>query len=80
MRFLTFEDATALFEAVLFPDAYRRFGHLLRSPARSRCAASPRTTPGAVVLKIDRLEPFPASSPRRARGRNIPPKMLHLAP
>ncbi|HOE26295.1 MAG TPA: DNA polymerase III subunit alpha [bacterium] len=80
MRFLTFEDATALFEAVLFPDAYRRFGHLLRSPGPFAVRGLASDDGGAVVLKIDRLEPFPASSPRRTRPGISPPKMLHLAP
>lgn len=30
MRFITLEDRTGVVEAVLFPDVYRRFGHLLR--------------------------------------------------
>ena len=31
MKFLSMEDLTATFEVTLFPDAYRRFGRLLRS-------------------------------------------------
>jgi len=31
MEFATFEDETDIFEVTLFPDAYRRFGRLLRS-------------------------------------------------
>ncbi len=30
MRFITLEDRTGVVEVVLFPDVYRRFGHLLR--------------------------------------------------
>jgi len=30
MKFLTLEDRQGLFEVVLFPDVYERFGHLLR--------------------------------------------------
>jgi error-prone DNA polymerase len=29
MEFVTFEDQTALYDATLFPDAYRRYCHLL---------------------------------------------------
>jgi error-prone DNA polymerase len=29
MEFLTFEDQTAMYDATLFPDAYRRYCHLL---------------------------------------------------
>jgi len=29
MKFLTLEDVTGVYEAVLFPEAYQRFGHLL---------------------------------------------------
>ncbi len=29
MEFVTFEDQTGLYDATLFPDAYRRYGHLL---------------------------------------------------
>jgi len=31
MQFLSCEDLTATYEAVLFPGAYRKFGHLIRS-------------------------------------------------
>jgi DNA polymerase III alpha subunit len=31
MEFLSFEDTTALYDATIFPDAYRRFCHLLTS-------------------------------------------------
>ncbi len=79
MRFLTFEDATALFEAVLFPDAYRRFGHLLRSPGPFAVRGLASDDGGAVVLKIDRLEPFPASSPRRTRP-GISPRRCYTWP
>jgi DNA polymerase-3 subunit alpha/error-prone DNA polymerase len=29
MEFVSFEDETAIYEAVLFPEAYRKFRHLL---------------------------------------------------
>ncbi len=32
MKFLTMEDATGLFEVVLFPDCYARYGHHLTTP------------------------------------------------
>lgn len=32
MKFLTLEDESGLFEAVLFPDCYARYGHHLRGP------------------------------------------------
>lgn len=31
MKFLTLEDAAGLFEAILFPKTYQKYGHLLTS-------------------------------------------------
>ncbi|MEI6634334.1 MAG: DNA polymerase III subunit alpha [Chlamydiota bacterium] len=66
MRFLTFEDTTALFEAVLFPSAYTRFGHLLKSPGAFAVRGIAEDDGGVVVLKVDRLR-LCASTPREVR-------------
>lgn len=58
MRFLTFEDTTALFEAVLFPAPYRRFGHLLKSPGPFAVRGLAADDDGVVVVRVDRLEPY----------------------
>jgi DNA-directed DNA polymerase III PolC len=56
MRFITMEDTTALFEVVLFPRPYRRFGHLLTSPGPFAVRGRAVDDGGVVVLNADRLK------------------------
>lgn len=72
MRFLTLEDTTALFEAVLFPAAYRRCGHLLKSPGPFAVRGLAADDGGVVVLKADRLELY-----RGDRERYRPSSLLY---
>ncbi len=57
MRFLTLEDRTGLAEVVLFPDAYRKFGHHLRGPGPYEVRGKVEKTDGAVALRASWLRP-----------------------
>ncbi|HSV91868.1 MAG TPA: OB-fold nucleic acid binding domain-containing protein, partial [Desulfobacterales bacterium] len=63
MEFLTFEDETGLVETTFFPQAYRRFCHLL-DPARPfLLSGTVEQDWGAATLTVDRAEPL-ANAPR----------------
>jgi DNA-directed DNA polymerase III PolC len=55
MRFLTLEDRTGTLEAVLFPDTYRRFGHLLRGAGPYLLEGRMEDTHGAQTLTVEKL-------------------------
>ena len=73
MEFVTFEDLTALYDATLFPDAYRRFCHLLSSDRPCLLRGLIEENFGAVTLTIHDMEyldkrrpivaPTPSDSP-----------------
>ncbi len=50
MKFITLDDGDGLFEAVLFPRAYRRFGHLLRGPGPFRLRGRVKVEDGVPIL------------------------------
>jgi DNA polymerase III alpha subunit len=54
MEFVSFEDETAIYETVLFPETYRRFHHLLmmndHPPTGDR-----RMRHGAITLTVERI-------------------------
>ena len=52
MRFITLEDRTGVVEAVLFPDVYRRFGHLLRGNGPYLFRGKVEDTHGAATLTV----------------------------
>jgi error-prone DNA polymerase len=58
MQFITFEDTTALYEAVLFPDAYQRYCHILTSSRPYILKGKVEEDRGAITLTITRLEPI----------------------
>ncbi|MDP2791718.1 MAG: DNA polymerase III subunit alpha [Rectinemataceae bacterium] len=55
MEFVSFEDETAIFEAVLFPDAYRNYRHLLFEEGPLWIAGLVESNRGAVSLTIENL-------------------------
>ncbi|MDD5556770.1 MAG: DNA polymerase III subunit alpha [bacterium] len=55
MRFITMEDTTALFEIVLFPRPYRRYGRLLASPGPFAVEGRAADDAGVVVVNAERL-------------------------
>ncbi len=55
MEFVSFEDETAIFEAVLFPEAYRKYRHLLFEEHPLWIAGLVENNRGAVSLTIESL-------------------------
>jgi len=56
MEFVSFEDETAIFEAVLFPDAYKRFRHLLFEESPLWVEGLVEKDRGAVTLTIESIK------------------------
>jgi DNA polymerase III alpha subunit len=59
MRFLTLEDRTGTVEAVLFPAAYRRFGHLLRGAGPYLLRGRMEDAHGAPSLTVEEVAVVP---------------------
>ena len=55
MEFFTFEDETAGFETVLFPDVYRRFGTLLYDNRPLIVSGTVQNDRGATILEVSSL-------------------------
>ena len=56
MEFLSFEDTTALYDATIFPDAYRRFCHLLTTTRPFILGGRVEEDHGVHTLTVDRVE------------------------
>ncbi len=56
MEFVSFEDETAIFEAVLFPDAFKRFRHLLFEEAPLWVEGLVEKDRGALSLTIESIK------------------------
>lgn len=57
MEFVSFEDETALFESVLFPEAFRRFRHLLFEQRPLWVSGKVEEDRGAVTLTVESISP-----------------------
>jgi error-prone DNA polymerase len=71
MEFLTFEDQTAMYEATLFPDAYRRYCHLLASNHGYVVRGLVEESFGTVTVTITELQVLDALSPSQWPQCNI---------
>ena len=77
MQFITFEDSTALYETVLFPDAYRRYCHILVQGRPYILRGKVQEELGAITLVIHKLWHLSLSlkgdlpRPLLAQGREI---------
>ena len=60
MEFLTFEDETGLVETTFFPEAYRRFCHLLDRERPYLLSGKVEEDWGAVTLTVDSASPIRA--------------------
>ncbi|MBI5578972.1 MAG: DNA polymerase III subunit alpha, partial [Deltaproteobacteria bacterium] len=58
MEFLTFEDETGLVETTFFPEAYRRFCHLLDRERPYLLSGKVEEDRGAVTLTVDHASPI----------------------
>ena len=74
MEFVSFEDETALFEAVLFPESYRRYGGLLSEERPFFLVGKVALDRGALSLELLHLEKVPREAPgRRGEGQAARP-------
>jgi error-prone DNA polymerase len=55
MEFVSFEDETALYETVLFPETYRRFHHLLYDERPLLLQGIVECDHGAITLTVERI-------------------------
>lgn len=53
MQFVSFEDETALFEAVVFPPVYRKIGDLLEDPCPCRITGTWEDDQGAPIFHLE---------------------------
>lgn len=60
MEFVSFEDETALYETVLFPEAYRSFNPRLGDKKPFLVKGSVENDQGALYVNVKELRPFPA--------------------
>jgi error-prone DNA polymerase len=58
MEFVSFEDTTALYDATVFPDAYRRCYHLLSSDRPYLLEGLIEEDFGAVTLTVHQITPL----------------------
>jgi error-prone DNA polymerase len=68
MEFLTFEDETAMYDATLFPDAYRRYCHLLTAEKGYVVRGVVEENFGTVTVTIATLESLDTASRRLGRA------------
>jgi len=55
MEFVTFEDTTSLIETVFFPEAFRRFSHILSYTRPYRLFGKVEEDFGAITMTIERV-------------------------
>jgi hypothetical protein len=68
MEFATFEDTTALYDATLFPDVYRRCCHLLSTEHPFILRGLVEAQFGVITLTVHDLRILPSAD--RCPGRN----------
>jgi error-prone DNA polymerase len=69
MEFLTFEDETGIVETTFFPDAYRRFCHILDRNRPFLLSGRVECDWGAVTLTVQGVETIRAQGQTGCRGR-----------
>lgn len=63
MEFVSFEDETALYETVLFPEAYKRYRHLLYEQSPVLIYGKVESDHGAVTVTVEKVEKAKAKLP-----------------
>ena len=58
MEFISFEDTTAIYEATIFPETYRRFSHLLETSRAYILTGKVESDMGAVYLNVQDVKPL----------------------
>lgn len=72
MEFVSFEDETSLYEAVLFPDAYLRYRFLLHDGKPLWVRGRVQEDRGATVLSVESLAAMECSVPRGVGRFSVP--------
>ncbi len=72
MEFVSFEDETSLYEAVLFPDAYLRYRFLLHDGKPLWVRGRVQEDRGATVLSVESLAAMECSVPRGVDRFSVP--------
>jgi DNA polymerase III alpha subunit len=65
MSFISFEDETALYETVLFPDLYERYFPLLYRSAPLLVSGVVKNDHGALIVEVSHLAPLKACLPSK---------------
>ncbi len=71
MVFLTLEDEDGVVETTLFPDAYRRWGHVLRDAGPFIAEGTVERHHGVATLTVERLKRVESPSGKRALSRSV---------
>ncbi|MCX5759395.1 MAG: hypothetical protein NTU83_12990, partial [Candidatus Hydrogenedentes bacterium] len=79
MKFLTLEDMSGVFEAILFPKAYERYGHLLTSQGPYILTGNVQEENACHSLIVEKLE-RPGKRPKAAGVSEITPPLHWLYP
>ena len=58
MQFITFEDTTALYETVFFPDTYHRYCHILTEGRPYILQGKVEQDRGAIMLNVSKISPL----------------------
>jgi len=69
MEFLTFEDETGIVETTFFPDAYRRFCHIIDRERPYLLFGKVEDDWGAVTLTVERVSVLTRSDQTKGRTR-----------
>jgi DNA polymerase III alpha subunit len=72
MEFFSFEDAHGIYETVLFPKAYNRYGKLLQTVRPLLVTGTVQTEFGAVAVRVESVRPL--SAPGGGAAGRAPPR------
>jgi len=81
MEFVSFEDTTGIYETTFFPDAYRKFSHMLGASRPYVLTGRVESDMGALYLLVEDVQPLDREKARRPERKvdlesGKPAKML----
>ena len=80
MAFVSFEDWHAIYETVLFPRAYGRYGEILRAGRPYVIHGEVTEEWGSITVNIERITPIPFSPPWKNDGQSYDDKGTYSGP